>query len=323
MHYLLSIIIPVYNAEKYINDTLNALCKQTIFKNLEIIIVNDGSTDRSLEICNSYKEKYSNIKIISQKNQGVSIARNVGLLNTTGEYITFLDADDYICENLYEQELELVRSNSADIGVVDFYKKHPNGQKIKYRNNFYKSWENSTAVLKDFFAGVVGNQVVDKIFKSDVVKGIEFPVDFKIGEDMWFVFSALCRAKKVVMDSGIAGYDYIVRESSAMTGKFSNKYFDPIVLSKRMCETVVDNEGLKDYAQAHLIHETCKTLEYVYRHHAEYECVEQVRNLKTELRKYSIRFGYKYLIPKQFCGFLLMRISPKIYLFVHKLMKIG
>lgn len=323
MYYLLSVIIPVYNAEKYIVDTLNALCKQTVFKNLEIIIVDDGSKDHSLEICNSYRLKYSNIKVISQANQGVSTARNVGLLNATGEYVTFLDADDYVCENLYEQELELVKSNHADIGIVDFYKRHPDGRKIKYRNNFYKSWESDTAVLKDFFSGVVGNQVVDKIFALEIVKGVEFPSKFKIGEDMWFVFLALSRAKNVVMDTNIAGYDYIVRESSAMTGKFSDKYFDPVVLSKRIYEAVLQDEELKDYARAHLIHETCKALEYVYRHHAENECIEQVSTLKAELQNCSIRFGYKYLIPKQFCGFLLMRISPYLYLLVHKLMKIG
>lgn len=323
MYYLLSVIIPVYNAEKYIDDTLNALCKQTVFENLEIIIVDDGSEDYSLEICNTYRLKYSNIKVISQTNQGVSTARNVGLLNATGEYVTFLDADDYVCENLYEQELELVKSNHADIGIVDFYKQHPDGKKIKYRKDFYKSWESNNDVLKDFFSGVVGNQVVDKIFALEIVKNIEFPKKFKIGEDMWFVFLALCKAQKVVMDTEIAGYVYMIRESSAMTGKFSSKFFDPVVLSKRMCVDISNNSDLEEYAHAHLVHETCKALEYVYRHHAENEYIENVKKLKLELKNYSLKSGYKYLVRKQFYGFLLLRISPKLYMLAHRLMKIG
>lgn len=319
----LSVIIPVYNAEQFLNNTLDSVCKQTVFEDIEVIIVDDGSTDGSLNICKSYARKYPNIKVLSQKNQGVSAARNSGIARATGEYITFLDSDDYICEDLYEKELNLICSSGADIGVVDFYKKHEDGKEVKYRHDFHKEWKENNQILEVFFAGVIGNQVVDKIFASKTIKDIEFPKNYKIGEDMWFMFSALRNAQSVVMDTSIAGYYYIVRGSSAMTGAFSDKYFDPVKLSIRMCEVVSGNEQLDKYSRAHLIHEICKALEYVYRHHAQGDCKAKVNELRQELRCYSIKDGYSYLIRKQFYGFILMRISPNLYLLVHKMMKIG
>lgn len=319
----LSVIIPVYNAEQYLKNTLDSVCKQTVFDDIEVIIIDDGSTDGSLDICRSYEKKHSNIKVYTQENRGVSSARNCAIGKATGEYITFLDSDDYVCKDLYEKELNLICTSGADIGIVDFYKKHEDGKEVKYRHDFRKEWKITDQVLEDFFSGVVGNQVVDKIFASKIIKGIEFPKNYKIGEDMWFMFLALRNAQRVVMDTSIAGYYYIVRDSSAMTGTFSDKYFDPVKLSKRMCEEVSGNEKMEKYAKAHLIHETCKALEYVYRHNAESKCKAKVNELKQELRHYSVKDGYSYLIRKQFYGFILMRTSPKLYLVAHKIMKIG
>ena len=102
MNDIISIIIPMYNAEKFIGRLLNCLKEQT-YKNLEIIIVNDGSTDNSLEIAKKYKKEDKRINIVDIENNGVGNARNVGIKGATGRYITFLDADDYIEHNMYEK----------------------------------------------------------------------------------------------------------------------------------------------------------------------------------------------------------------------------
>ena len=99
MTHKISIIVPIYNTEKYLGNCLNSIINQT-YKNLEIILINDGSTDNSLSICNNYKNKDNRIKIVNKTHTGVSDTRNIGIKNATGEYIGFVDSDDYIEQDL-------------------------------------------------------------------------------------------------------------------------------------------------------------------------------------------------------------------------------
>ena len=111
----ISIIVPVYNAEKYLVKCLDSLVNQTK-KNIEIILVNDGSKDKSIDILNEYKEKYPDmITIISQENQGQSAARNSGIENATGKYIAFVDSDDYVSKNMFEKLYEKAIEKDYDI----------------------------------------------------------------------------------------------------------------------------------------------------------------------------------------------------------------
>lgn len=118
-----SVILPVYNAEKYLPATLDSLLKQT-YRNLEIIGVNDGSTDASEEIIRRYAQGDSRVVLLSQKNQGVSAARNYGLRRAEGDYLAFLDADDFIDEDTYEKMVETARMNHADMVICGFNHYH-------------------------------------------------------------------------------------------------------------------------------------------------------------------------------------------------------
>lgn len=322
--YDLSVIIPVYNAGRYLNETLRAVVMQTIFDKIELIIVNDGSDDNSMDICEKYADAYSNIVVIDQKNAGVSAARNAGIKAATGAYITFLDADDYVETNLYERMLKLTQKHSADVAIVNFLKVHPDGEAKQYRNaEDVRQWTDPKAIMQAFFSGVIGNQVVDKIFSRDVIAEIQFPIGYKIGEDMFFVYRAIRNARKIIYDTEICGYHYIVRQDSAMTGQFTEKFFDPVKLSEMMCDDYVDDKEVFAYAKAHLIHEICKSLEYTYRHGAENTYSLNVANMRKTLNGYSITYAKKHLIRRQFYGFVLMRISPRLYLLIHKIMQIG
>lgn len=112
-----SIIIPVYNVEQYLSACLDSVISQT-YENIEIVCVNDGSADDSLQVLEKYAQKDKRIKIINQKNQGVSVARNVGLDNATGDYIYFLDSDDYIDKNFIETSVDVAIKNDSDIVIV-------------------------------------------------------------------------------------------------------------------------------------------------------------------------------------------------------------
>ena len=109
---LLSIIIALYNSEEYIEKCIKSIVEQT-YNNLEIIIINDGSTDESLKICEQFQEKDKRIKIYNQKNTGVSSARNTGIAKATGDYITFVDSDDYLIKEAYEKALKQIDGNDC------------------------------------------------------------------------------------------------------------------------------------------------------------------------------------------------------------------
>lgn len=129
MQPLISIIIPIYNVEQYLEQCLNSVLMDNYVDNMEVICVNDGSTDNSLGICDLFAERYNNIKLISQSNAGLSAARNTGLKNATGEYVYFLDSDDYLypdvlnqmCEFIVANELEMACFNVLKDGITPYY----------------------------------------------------------------------------------------------------------------------------------------------------------------------------------------------------------
>ena len=115
----ISVIIPVYNDEKYLAQCLDSVLRQT-YSNLEIILVDDGSTDSTPELCEKYREKYANIRILHKKNGGVGSSRNAGLEMATGEYVLFVDHDDLLSETHIEELYKLLKKNDADIAVGNF-----------------------------------------------------------------------------------------------------------------------------------------------------------------------------------------------------------
>ena len=188
--------------------------------------------------------------------------------------------------------------------------------------NIKKYWNQRIDMLKDFYAGnYVGNNVVDKIFKKSIVDKITFPVGYAIGEDMYFVYRAIQKSRNMYLDSSLSGYHYIIREESAMTSNFSNKFYDPVKLSQKMLD---ETEGsLREYAYLHLIHEKCKLLENMLKNGGTRENKKQYKKYRKDIQKINIINAFKILNTKQFLGLILMTSSPKLYMKVHDFMKIG
>ncbi|MBR5402355.1 MAG: glycosyltransferase family 2 protein [Treponema sp.] len=175
MKSLVSIIIPIYNAEYFLDRCLNSVIQQT-YTNLEIILINDGSTDASLAICTTYAQKDSRIILINKTNEGVSIARNMGIQQSSGDYIAFLDADDWIASNYIEQLMLPFKNNSIDISICGYqicHKYTPTYDKSEYSFNF-------TAAKKYLLENQKkGNFSVivpwGKILRKRIITGIFFP----------------------------------------------------------------------------------------------------------------------------------------------------
>ena len=118
MDKLISVIIPIYNSEKYIKKCIESIINQT-YKNIEVILINDGSTDNSEEICNQYASEDGRIKVINTTNKGVSASRNIGLKNATGDYISFIDCDDYVDKDLYLDVITTIKEHK-DIDLIKY-----------------------------------------------------------------------------------------------------------------------------------------------------------------------------------------------------------
>ena len=321
---MISIIIPVYNCEKYLQNGIESLIKQTIFNELEFVFVDDGSTDNSRNIIRKYVDIYENMTLIVQSNAGVSEARNRGIKESKGEYIAFFDADDIALPSLYEKLYDLLKNNSSDISIVDYSMVFENGEEKKHRQEIIREWENKDEALESFFSeSIICTNPVDKMFTRKIVEKISFPEGYAIGEDMFFVYKAICEAHKIVIDTTQALYKYCLHPDSAMKKKFEDKHFDAVRLAKKILDEFEKNSKLYDYAEANYVHEICKMLGLLYRENVEQEYVEKVSKYKKYIKQYSIFKALKYMDKKHVIALELMKVSPILYIKIYKAMKVG
>lgn len=193
---LISVIIPVYGVEKYISQCLESVINQT-YKNLEIIVVNDGTKDRSADIAKEYAAKDSRIKVYDFKNGGLSVARNRGLEIATGEYISYLDSDDWLDTKMYETLLETAMKNEADMvkcGIIE-----TNGaaeEKITFSDVEIINNEQHKA-FKNYFKGILWTLAWNGLYKKELAKKVKFP-DNVVHEDNYSSGMFLYLAKKVI-----------------------------------------------------------------------------------------------------------------------------
>ena len=161
-----SIIVPVYNVDKYIRNTLESILKQD-YQNKEIIIIDDGSTDKSLEICNNILYERKNVKIIHQNNLGVSVARNKGLENATGDYIMFVDADDILERDMISTLVKIMDGKNADIAMAGLTISEDRKEKVDFSIEYCTAAQRLAVAIDDTtFDGCKSKEDVDNILKT-------------------------------------------------------------------------------------------------------------------------------------------------------------
>ena len=209
---MISVIVPVYNVEKYIEKCLKSLVEQTL-KNIEIIIVNDGSTDNSKKIISKFAEKYSNIKYYEKTNGGLSSARNYGIKYANGEYVAFLDSDDYVEKNLYELMYKKALQENSDMVECDFIWEYygKNGEIVKTKKDKRKKFKTLNQYVKN--ARVVAwNKLIKKQIIDDF--NIRFPEGL-IYEDIEFFYKLFPHLNKISYVN-IYGIHYVQRNGSIL-----------------------------------------------------------------------------------------------------------
>ena len=234
-----SIIVPVYNVEKYLERCLETLVNQTL-KDIEIIIVNDGSKDGSKVIIDKYAEKYPDmIRAFHTENGGASKARNYALKYVTGEYIGFVDSDDYIAKDMYEKLYNKAIKENADIVCCNYYRIKEDKQKFnakKFGNR--KINKNDVFNRSIYEANLLFDEVPyiwNKIFKTDIIKNnnFEFDSDLRIYEDLLFTYKAFSKANKISRIDE-ATYYYIVSRAGSLTQYLTEKRFDIFSVTEKL-----------------------------------------------------------------------------------------
>lgn len=211
----ISVIIPVYNAEKYLENCINSIFNQN-YKNYEIILVNDGSTDNSLSICEKLKKESNKVKIINQKNSGVATTRNKGLLEATGDYIIFMDNDDIISEDFFNKFLE-ENDNDYDIIIGGYVRETYEGKKIFERK-----------LMNDDVAPYIQLACWGKLYKASYIKKFSF-LESPIADDFYFNVLAYNSGAKIKVISYI-GYHWLYNGESLSNTKNKNlKYTEDLI----------------------------------------------------------------------------------------------
>lgn len=188
---MVSILIPVYNTSKYLKECLDSVSNQT-YKDLQIVIWNDGSTDTSLDICRHYAERYSNIELYSAKNKGVASTRNNLLSKVKGDYILFVDSDDWIEPEMVEFLVKVAQQNRADITICEKF----NTLHLPLRE---ENWDKKTAIREFLAHKRINGALWNKLIKTDLIKDNCFDPTVHYGEDAEFIWHLLQGISKITI----------------------------------------------------------------------------------------------------------------------------
>ena len=309
----ISVIVPVYNGENTILRCIDSIRKQT-HRNLQIIVINDGSTDSTEEVLRELEKNDERIQVISINNSGVSYARNLGIDKAEGDYLTFVDADDYIAEEMYENLLGLFECYNAQI-VHCSYQNVVNGEVVSKVGNSGKVYiQSHDEAIECLISGklFIGG-LCNKLYNKDLFGSIRLNEMIGMNEDVLANFFLFDLAEKTVyLDKSF--YSYVANEQSTThTGRIANGSEQVVEVSK----IILDNSIGKTYEMSARRRVAITSLE-LYRHYLfsdNKENIDKKKRLKDDIK------SYKKLYTRRFdkLAYVLMLYFPHIYKFVYKI----
>lgn len=215
-----SVVVPVYNVEDYLNYCVDSLLSQE-YSNLEIILVDDGSTDRSPAICDSFLELDERVRVIHKANGGLSDARNVGLEASTGEYVSFVDSDDWVEPGFISTLLYAMLEHGKDIAVCGRYDRHGDLSKANFVASELMVLSKEEALRQYLLGCIIDVAAWDKLYSAELIREYAFPLG-KISEDM-FIMHHVFEASNGCVHVSVPLYNYRHRDNSITTSRFSKK----------------------------------------------------------------------------------------------------
>lgn len=321
MNELISVIVPVYNIEMVVERCIKSIVEQS-YKNLEIILINDGSTDKSGDICDRWGKIDSRIKVIHKKNGGLSDARNFGLDVAGGSYISFIDGDDFIDKDMYKEMLNYLCVYNCDICICGMCKTE-NGKEFVTRPYTYENEEftifNSESAIKEILNDKIDVSSCNKLYKKNIIGELRFPYG-KTNEDFALIYKLFFFSKKIIIINKNY-YKYIQRDSSITTAKFNEKQFDKYYNCIEMLNFVKFNiPQLVNDAEKYLWYQTFCLLKNLY-----------VKSIFKDYKKYDIELrkllrsdtnkiiSCKIISFKEKLMYICISYFPKLYIFINKL----
>ncbi len=316
---LITVVVPVYNVENYVDRCVESIVRQT-YINLEIILVDDGSVDKSAKKCDEWAQRDERIRVIHKSNGGLSDARNTGINESKGKYIAFIDGDDEILPNMIERLYISLCMADADISMCRMEKI----ERLKrYPTREFPSDEDALTLTNVHAMRLLFKDVIDcsaclKLYKKELFIVLRFPYG-KTNEDFALMYQLFYQAKKIIYISDIL-YCYYYRENSITTTTFNEKSFDKyyncvdmLLWIKKNCPEVL-KEG------RHYLHmQTIFLLKALLINGIEKDYLQQYRQLKGTVRKETLFILFsKYKTFKEKMSMLFMGWFPKIYKKQHK-----
>lgn len=321
---LVSVVVPVYNVEKYLSRCIDSISRQS-YSNLQIILVDDGSKDNSAVICDEYSKKDTRISVIHKTNGGLSDARNVGIDNAKGDYICFIDSDDFVRETYVEDLLNAILKYNADIAVCLFEKGNSDKFNDVVENNQQNEIVlNNIGALNKLYDEVLNvNMVVawNKLYSKNLFYKIRFPVG-KIHEDEFTTPKLLFEADKIVVINK-KDYYYFQSPNSIMRSEFKINRLDALEAFEERIN-LFNQKGLNELAN--------KTLSaYIYIL-IRYICIidnlndkkyQKAKNTLIKKLKDTRKFVFnrKKVSIKQKIQILIFSISPKVFIYIRNFIK--
>lgn len=240
---LVSVILPVYNVEAYLERCIRSVQEQT-YPNLEIILVDDGSTDRSSEMCDAFQKEDSRIIVVHKENGGLSDARNQGAAIATGEYITFIDSDDYVTPGYVEYLYYLIEKYSCEVSLCTHTVVFENGKKKIYGDGTDEVLSSRECLERMLYHDVIDTSAWAKLYRSELVKETPYPKG-KLFEDIGTTYQFFLKSGKVACGYK-SQYYYILRSNSIVQGSFNPQKFDMLEMTDQMArETLTVFPDLK------------------------------------------------------------------------------
>lgn len=290
----ISIIIPAYNIAPYLPRCLDSVLAQT-YTNLEVVVVDDGSTDNTREIIQEYVQKDKRIVPVYKENTGVSDTRNKGLDVATGDYIGFVDGDDYIERNMYELLLNNALKYNADISHCGYKLKFPENEYYLYNTGKIVEQDKSQGIIDLLEGKFVEPSLCNKLFNKKCIQGVRMQEDLKINEDLLFDVMAFAKSEKSIFEDKPL-YNYIMRKNSTSTSPMLtyNKVFDGLKVRNIITEMFKSDDRVYPIALYSQLNIAIQTYRNITTNKKAKEFRGEQKNIKkqvTELYKIAKPFG--------------------------------